>query len=52
MAIGSWLRYVTGIFLSLDVLRLYFTGEGPGMTTAFLAIVFLGLAALYVIKRF
>lgn len=52
MAMGSWLRYVIGILLSLDVLRLYVTRGGPELTTAILAIAFLGLAVLYLVRRF
>lgn len=51
MAAGSWLRYIVGILLSLDVLRTAFMGGSLGMTTIALAVVFLILAALYVVKR-
>ena len=51
MAAGSWLRYIVGILLSLDVLRVAFTGGQLSVTTIALAGVFLVLAALYVVKR-
>ena len=52
MAGGSWLRYIVGILLSLDILRSYFTGSGIQTTSVLLSIVFLLLAAMYVVKRF
>lgn len=51
MAGGSWLRYIVGILLSLDVLRTALTNSPIGMTTIALAVVFLILAVLYVVKR-
>lgn len=51
MAAGSWLRYIVGILLSIDVLRVAFTGGQISPTTTALAVVFLILAALYVVKR-
>ncbi|MFA4820260.1 MAG: hypothetical protein WC613_04875 [Candidatus Aenigmatarchaeota archaeon] len=51
MAGGSWFRYIVGILLSLDVLRTALTSSSIGMTTIALAVVFLILAALYVVKR-
>ena len=50
MAAGSWLRYIVGILLSLDVLRIALTGSQLQQTTIALAVVFLILAALYVVK--
>lgn len=51
MAVGSWLRYIVGILLSLDVLRSAFTGSQIQQTTIALSIVFLILAVLYLVKR-
>lgn len=51
MAAGSWLRYVVGILLSLDVIRIAFTGGQMQTTTIVLAVIFLLLALLYVVKR-
>lgn len=51
MAAGSWLRYIVGIVLSLDVLRTALTGSSLSVTTIALAVVFLILALLYVVKR-
>ncbi len=51
MAAGSWLRYIIGIILSLDVLRVAFTGGQLSVTTIALAVIFLVLALLYVVKR-
>jgi hypothetical protein len=52
MAMGSWLRYIIGILISLDVLRTYFFGGGIQMTTVLLSVVFLALAALYLVRKF
>lgn len=51
MAAGSWLRYIVGILLALDVLRIAATGGQLSITTIALAVVFLILALLYVVKR-
>ena len=51
MAAGSWLRYIIGILLSLDVVRLALTGGQLSITTIILAVVFLLLALLYMVKR-
>jgi hypothetical protein len=51
MAAGSWLRYVVGLLLSLDVVRLAFTTRQIETTTILLSVVFLLLAVLYVVKR-
>ncbi|HLD38842.1 MAG TPA: hypothetical protein VJB05_00850 [archaeon] len=51
MAGGSWFRYIVGILLSLDVLRTALMGSQLQQTTIVLAVVFLILAALYVVKR-
>lgn len=51
MAAGSWLRYIVGILLSLDVVRITLTGSQIQMTTIALAVIFLILALLYVVKR-
>lgn len=52
MGAGSWLRYLVGVALSLDVLRIAFTTKQIETTTALLAVIFLALALLYVVKRF
>ena len=51
MAAGSWLRYIIGILLSIDVLRTAFTGTQIQPSTIALAIIFLILAVLYLVKR-
>ena len=51
MAAGSWLRYIVGILLSLDVIRIAFTGGQLQTITIGLAGVFLILALLYIVKR-
>ena len=51
MAAGSWLRYIVGILLSLDVIRIALMGGGLQQTTIILAVVFLALAVLYLVKR-
>ena len=51
MAAGSWLRYIVGILLSLDVVRIALTGGQLQSTTIGLAVIFLLLALLYVVKR-
>ena len=51
MAAGSWIRYIVGILLSLDVVRLALTGGEISVTTIALAVVFLLLALLYLVKR-
>ena len=51
MAAGSWLRYIIGILLSLDVVRLALTSGQISITTIVLAVVFLLLALLYMVKR-
>ncbi|MBI4174461.1 MAG: hypothetical protein HY517_02350 [Candidatus Aenigmarchaeota archaeon] len=51
MAAGSWFRYIVGILLSLDVVRVWFTGGQLQSTTIGLAAIFLLLAVLYVVKR-
>lgn len=51
MAAGSWFRYIIGILLSLDVVRVWMTGGQLGASTIGLAVIFLLLAVLYVVKR-
>ena len=51
MAAGSWLRFIVGILLSLDVIRLAVTGGQISVTTITLSAVFLLLALLYIVKR-
>ena len=51
MAAGSWLRFIVGILLSIDVVRLALTGGQISATTIGLAVVFLLLALLYAVKR-
>ena len=51
MSGGSWFRYVVGIVLSLDVIRVALSGGKLEVTTIALAVIFLALAALYVVKR-
>lgn len=51
MAAGSWFRYIIGILLSLDVVRIALTGGQLQSTTIGLAVIFLLLALLYVVKR-
>ncbi|MBI4174500.1 MAG: hypothetical protein HY517_02545 [Candidatus Aenigmarchaeota archaeon] len=51
MAAGSWFRYIIGILLSLDVVRIALTGGQLQATTIGLAVIFLLLALLYVVKR-
>ena len=51
MSAGSWFRYVVGILLSLDVLRVAFTSTQLQPSTIALSIIFLILAVLYVVKR-
>ncbi|HLC76768.1 MAG TPA: hypothetical protein VJH04_01045 [archaeon] len=51
MSAGSWFRYVIGIILSIDVLRIALTGSQMQLSTIALAVIFLALAVLYVVKR-
>ena len=51
MAAASWFRYIIGILLSLDVVRVWLTGGQLQTTTIGLAVIFLMLALLYVVKR-
>lgn len=51
MSAGSWLRYIFGIVLSIDVLRVAFANTQIQPSTIALAIIFLILAMLYVVKR-
>ena len=51
MSGGSWLRYVVGILLSLDVIRIALTTNQIETTTMLLAVIFMALAVLYVFKR-
>lgn len=51
MAAGSWFRFIVGILLSLDVVRITLTGGQLQATTIALAAIFLLLALLYAVKR-
>ena len=51
MSSGSWMRYIVGVLLSLDVIRIAFTTRQIETSTILLAVIFLGLALLYVVKR-
>ncbi|MBS3051278.1 MAG: hypothetical protein J4400_03955 [Candidatus Aenigmarchaeota archaeon] len=51
MAAGSWFRYIIGILLSVDVVRVWLSGGQLQSTTIGLAVIFLLLALLYVVKR-
>ncbi len=52
MASGSWFRYIVGIVLSIDVVRVSLTSGKIEATTTILAVIFLLLALLYLVKRF
>ena len=51
MAAGSWFRYIIGILLSIDVVRVWLGGGQLQTSTIGLAVAFLLLALLYVVKR-
>lgn len=51
MSAGSWFRFIVGALLSLDVLRGAFITHQVEVTSVLLAIVFLALTALYLVRR-
>ncbi len=51
MSGGSWLRFIVGLVLSLDVLRVGLTTRQIEISTIALAGIFVLLALLYVVKQ-
>ena len=52
MALGSWIRFVLGILLSLEVIREQFFGTGISIIALVLAVVLLILSAAYFLFKF
>jgi len=51
-SLGSWVRFIVGIVLAVEVIRAWVFGGTISMLGNILAVVFLGLAALYFVVRF
>jgi hypothetical protein len=51
MAAGSWIRFVVGLLLAIEALRLWFIG-GSSIVAVLLAIVYVILAITFFIFRF
>jgi hypothetical protein len=52
MALGSWLRFVLGILLALEVIRGQFFSGGTSIIALVLAVVLLILSAAYFLFKF
>lgn len=52
MALGSYIRFFLGIFLSLEVLRLWITGGAVSSIAIALSVIFMIFVATYAIFRF
>jgi hypothetical protein len=52
MSGGSWLRFVVGLVLSVDVLRVGLTTRQIELSTLCLAGIFVLLSVLYVVGKF
>ncbi len=51
MAAGSWVRFIVGLVLAVEVIRSFFSGSVSGLALA-LAAIYILLTATFVIFRF
>ena len=51
-SLGSWIRFIIGIVLAVEVIRAWALGSAVSMLGNILAVVFLGMAVVYFVIRF
>jgi hypothetical protein len=51
-SLGSWVRFIVGIILAVEVIRAWVFGGPISMLGNLLAVAFLGLAVVYFAVRF
>lgn len=51
-SLGSWIRFIVGIVLAIEVMRVWVFGGAVSMLGNILAVVFLALTVVYFVVRF
>ncbi len=52
MGFTSWARFFLGLFLSIEVLRMYITGDALSIWALTLAVLFIIMSAWFFVARF
>ena len=51
-SLGSWIRFIIGIVLAVEIIRVWIFGGVISMLGNILAVVFLALVVVYFVVRF